>query len=382
MATGTVAADVRALLREWDDSGDGALWLQFQTDGDQAAAFVALARASFAADNACSDPDPDGRDEMISDGPAVTAKGPTVFIQQCPSAEMLERWTSVLVAELDHEGWQGRLRPVRTEDTPYDGPGKRVNCVTAGLVLSIDQRAVEAVRRRPGRAHGWNVSDEYTRQVIDRAADFCLGGEGDVYFKHQNVQFRVAAADVPRLLSTAISRGPVTSLTRIGPQGSVHRVVLYELGHVIYEFDDPDADGIKGAQHLTEVVRSHVSIAEYALVRLSWSPAVGWEDVVNRRPPRLPRVPAGYHRRAPHLESSWVPDAYGVQLLTDRHLRHANDLSAWNVEEVAPGKHLVVARDPGAWFGPSEPDATVVEHARGDFGPMILEEAQIRTGLR
>ena len=76
-----------------------------------------------------------------------------------------------------------------------------------------------------------------------------------------------------------------------------------------------------------------------------------------------------------HLLGSRVLDAYGIQLLTDAHLAHAHDLSGWHVETVAPGRHVVRARDLAASYAGNQPDPAVLERARADFGDMILTAA-------
>jgi hypothetical protein len=76
-----------------------------------------------------------------------------------------------------------------------------------------------------------------------------------------------------------------------------------------------------------------------------------------------------------------VPDAFGVQLVTGRHLAHAHDLSRSHVTGVAEDRWLVAAHDLAAWFRPLEPsavrsrqfpDPALRARAREDFGAMIL----------
>jgi hypothetical protein len=86
------------------------------------------------------------------------------------------------------------------------------------------------------------------------------------------------------------------------------------------------------------------------------------------------------HRR---LWSSYVPDAFGLQVLTEAHLERAHDLSDWDIEELAPGRHLVVARDLNPWLATppphpenqyrlSTPPADILDAARADFGGMLI----------
>jgi hypothetical protein len=101
------------------------------------------------------------------------------------------------------------------------------------------------------------------------------------------------------------------------------------------------------------------------------------DDVLDGWPPELPRSPAldsprGYYRFHRHLDHERVPDACGVQLLTEAHLARAHDLSNWTVTPVADGRYLVEARDLAAWYQTDQPSEDVVARAREDFGDMIL----------
>ena len=87
-----------------------------------------------------------------------------------------------------------------------------------------------------------------------------------------------------------------------------------------------------------------------------------------------------FHR---HLWASRVFDVHGVQLLTSQHLQHARDLSAWRVEQVAPDRWLVSARDLHPWYdvtdyvdwhGVQAGSPEFLVSARHDFGDMILTD--------
>jgi hypothetical protein len=89
-------------------------------------------------------------------------------------------------------------------------------------------------------------------------------------------------------------------------------------------------------------------------------------------------------RRHPHLWSGYVPDVFGVQLLTGRHLAQAHDLSRWQVEEVGEDRWLVKARDLAQWFRPADPsavrsrqfpDPALRSRARDDFVSMVLSRS-------
>ena len=375
MADG-VAVDRRGLVRQLRSSGgDGAVFVRFRTGGDRHAALDAMAAASEAALVAANPSGGPDSDLILALPPAVTPHGPVVFISSCDTVEALETWLSVVADELTAAGWSGRLMPIRPVDTPYDVAGGQVDCVSLGLVLPVDHAAWFAARsKQPRRMEEmWLVEEAATQTALEQAAAFWLAIEGDYFFNNGGMQFRIDAGDAWSLLDGVRGRLPQTKLTTAGRDGTAHRVVFNTGGHVIYELHPADGDWLAAAQQLTGLLRVHAAIAEYGLVRLSWIPGSLWDDL-HHRPPRLPHVTAGYPRVARDLESSYVPDAYGVQLLSEPHLARAGDLSRWQVTELNDGRYLVVAADLDAWFNHDQPAQQLLEQARHDFDPMILRD--------
>lgn len=100
-----------------------------------------------------------------------------------------------------------------------------------------------------------------------------------------------------------------------------------------------------------------------------------------------PYVDAAFVILNAHLLPEYVPDAHGFQILTDAHLSHARDLSAWTITPLGHGRHLVEAPDLEPWLRPLKAmkeginldptlivpdDKEVLAQARHDFGDMIL----------
>ncbi|MEU2201791.1 hypothetical protein [Isoptericola sp. NPDC019482] len=120
---------------------------------------------------------------------------------------------------------------------------------------------------------------------------------------------------------------------------------------------------------LTDVLRQLSPRLEVGLIDVAGPSIVSWSGL----------------RAAPHLEATgvmtqidrdlareYLPDAYGLQVLTSRHLAKAHDLSAWMVIDLGNDRHLVQHPDPAAWFAHDHPDPDVLAAARRDFGDLIL----------
>lgn len=110
---------------------------------------------------------------------------------------------------------------------------------------------------------------------------------------------------------------------------------------------------------------------DVGMVKNTWELASAWSDT-NVRDYHAPvRDPLDYQLNR-HLWDEYVIDAAGVSLLTGKHLKHARDLSDWTIEEVAPDRFLVSARDLEPWFGGIAAPPAIIDRARADFGDMIL----------
>lgn len=100
-----------------------------------------------------------------------------------------------------------------------------------------------------------------------------------------------------------------------------------------------------------------------------------WADV-HLYPPHWPSGREGLRYKRDAWWSRRLPDAHGLQLVTIDHLDRATDLSAWEITPVGD-RYLLAARDPEPWFADDQPDPTMLERARRDFGAMIATEAEL-----
>ena len=145
---------------------------------------------------------------------------------------------------------------------------------------------------------------------------------------------------------------------------------LYVEGQANYMVLD---DAATWQDRLEQVTRAMVAFPQDTdLAFVQYSNAYGgWTQLDTARPP-LPHVSEGQIRYNRHLNSRFIPDAHGLQLLTDAHLGRANDLSDWIIEPLGAGRHLVQAKDLQPWYATIDPDPETLAKGRADFGKMIL----------
>jgi hypothetical protein len=203
-------------------------------------------------------------------------------------------------------------------------------------------------------------------------ADWTAGSAGDAYVTVRGMSQVAPAEGVGVQLGRAVRAGAITTITRAQPQpGQVARASFLPNGHTIYQVYDvsvPVSALVDRMRRALLIGTDRMRLGFVAPVPV-W--AHGWDEREKARPP-LPTVP-GYALRA--NSSRWtryVPDAHGMQVLTDEHLRHVADLSTWTVTQVVPGRHLVEAANLADWYGPDGPSDSVVHRARADFGGVIV----------
>ncbi|WP_224274129.1 hypothetical protein [Nocardioides lacusdianchii] len=251
--------------------------------------------------------------------------------------------------------------------------GSDVPFPTAYLTHRVDPLADAG----PFNAHGvpeprWGVSESATERLLTHAVAWALvpgtgAHVGDVV--RTPVQEHDAVSLISPLLDRRLSNLALASTSRAG--GELRRSVGFSpFGQTWWIDLDRDADPTALAEHTQGLLLDHAPDLQFGAVHLTY-PGTDESEATT----------TSVWRRHPHLWSAYVPDAFGVQLVTGRHLAHAHDLSQWHVTEVAEDRWLVAARDLAAWFRPPEPstvrsrqfpDPALRARAREDFGAMIL----------
>lgn len=86
-------------------------------------------------------------------------------------------------------------------------------------------------------------------------------------------------------------------------------------------------------------------------------------------------------RRVPHspplreLENRFVPDAFGLQLVSRDHATHAPKGESWSVTQLDHGSLLIEHTDIQAWYGGTLPKIEVLQAARSDFRNLLLTDS-------
>jgi hypothetical protein len=149
------------------------------------------------------------------------------------------------------------------------------------------------------------------------------------------------------------------------------RFALAPLGEACFVFLDDTAPWHERLSKVGDALRLLPEDTDLAFVQHSSPSTISWTALDTARP-RMPHIREDHIRYNRHLNTRYVPDAHGLQVLTDDHLANAHDLSDWQIEPLGAGRHLVQAADLAPWYATIDPDPDTLAKARHDFGHMIL----------
>ncbi len=254
-------------------------------------------------------------------------------------------------------------------------------------LTTADMRAVDSDER----GWFWGIDETMTRYVCEQmmywahmpgATEWLANYVGDS-FETRGLDHVESMAemvrDVYQLRLEAALREPLRYRTaEIKPHGSVAIRVV-----------DPTVGWTDRLALVKEILTWSAPRSDYGYVR--HCSGIGGLDDDGKTWPHIDEAHVRYNRP---LLTSFVPDAYGIQLLTDAHLARAHDLSDWDITPLDGGRHLVMARDLESWYRPIDdrdengqhspalllPDnPDLIAKARTDFGDMIITPSTIDT---
>lgn len=221
------------------------------------------------------------------------------------------------------------------------------------------------------RARSWFVDDRMTRFIAERATTWAYTRGCRQHLMRDDWEWWVEpiGLDHALALSQGISRYSHCRLICSHEQLGANRdVSMLPQGLVALQVMDPTADWRTRLDSVRAALTWTPPQTDVAFVRHDLGNAPLWDSYVLP----WPHVKESQLRYSRPLLSSFVPDANGIQLLTDAHLARATDLSDWRISSLPGGRNLVEAKDLEPWYASTKPNPEALARARVDFGEMIL----------
>jgi hypothetical protein len=357
-----------ALSKAWRKAQYEELCLQFRPRGSKDV-FDAVQAAVQVANQEVEDAG--WGDVVFAGGVSDSDAGPVALMSRAGPEEGVRAWLDAFARHLQALGETGKVTAAPEAFFPdwLSGAVELPRQLTAFVSYQTNDLALlDADEQR----RAWHVPAALTAKVADAATEWGRFDGADVYLLRRIHETRSKNPDVGPALAGAAAKFATGRVTYLRSQPRrLAWASLGTLGRACYGVMD---DTVSWQDRLAHVVRAMLAFPEdtdLAFVQYSNPLTLDWSELAVVRPP-LPYVKEyqiGYNR---HLNGRYIPDAHGLQLLTDAHLAHANDLSDWTIEPLGEGKHLVQAKDLEPWYATIDPDPDTLAKARADFGGMIL----------
>ncbi len=358
----------RALAGAWRKAEYEELWLQFRPRGSKDVLEAVEAAVRVANQEAA---DAGWSDDAFTEGVSDSDAGPVALMSRTGAEQGVRAWLDAFARHLQSLGLAGKVTAAPQVFFPeWMGVGIDVPRQLTALVSyrTEDLALVDADEQR----RAWHVRPALTAEIANAAAEWGRFDGADVYLMRNIHETRVKNPHVGPALAGGAAKFAMARVAYLQPE--THRAVwasLSPLGRACYGVMD---DTVSWSDRLAQVVRAMLAFpkdTDLAFVQYNNLLTLSWSALSTGRP-ALPYVREYHVRYNRHLNAQYIPDAHGIQLLTDAHLAHANDLSDWIIEPLDGGRHLVQAKDLEPWYAQIDPDPQTLAQARADFGGMII----------
>jgi hypothetical protein len=278
-------------------------------------------------------------------------------------------WLDALADHLRAAGWSGKVTAAPRAKVPpwLTGELRLPPQLTAFVSYRVSDAAMAARPRV-----GWGVSAEATTRIARAGSEWGRFAGAEIQLGRSIHRTSTTTPDVGPLVAAALlkyEQAGVQYLRSNPPQmASVH---LTWPGQACFVVLDDEAPWQVRLDKAVQAILAVPDDTDLAFVQHSDVITLNWFALAGATP-RPPAVDPLSVRTNKHLHAAYVPDAHGIQVLTDAHLRHAQDLSDWAIEPLGTGRHLVRAMDLAPWYATIGPDPDTLAKARADFGTMIL----------
>lgn len=303
----------------------------------------------------------------VEGGVDTFAGGAMALMDACGEDGEVQTYLQELADGMTRRGWSGQLRGAPRVEVPEwststDG---------AGRAIGVFLRFIPVPPRDGDRRH--ETLDETDaaslRDVADRWAS--LPSTQVVLWRSEFVE------EAPRhglgpILIHAVRRNGQAELRWVDtPSRSVRTIDVGYGPLAVLALASRTESWQARLDTLTDVLRQLAPRLEVGLTDVTGPSIVSWSGL---RTAEHPAIYPGIRSSTDDMNRvrDHVPDAYGLQVLTSRHLEKAHDLSAWVITDLGNDRHLVQHPDPAAWFAHDHPDPDVLAAARRDFGDLIL----------
>lgn len=300
-------------------------------------------------------------------GAALTDRGGCAILDAPESEADAWGWFGLLAERLEAVGVSGVITALKEDSGPqWAQPG------SLGLGWGLIAQFTPLLGTTPTqyRTGTLDLDPAVAERVSAICGEWAAAPASTTYF-YEDFIFPTDPTHVVDRLARGAKRQRVAQAVWIDENKHEVRTVALETRARLYvTVGAPSTEWEVPVRSLGRLAMTLAPFVEHALIRRVIPRSLDWSQVEEHDP----KPPGQTWRFDSNLEVQrrYVPDAYGAQILTDEHLRHAHDLSGWHVRPLENGRNFVAHRRASAWFASAVPSPDVLAQAREDFGELML----------
>jgi hypothetical protein len=305
--------------------------------------------------------------------PSVVDTGEDVLIDfaHVDEQDQFRRLLQLLVPRLTQYDLEGLLLCAQPTRPHLSLPLVSVNSMVLGMALPTQMDFAG----RPPTQNGWYAPDDLTNRILDYGLDWIAPTGSQIYVELNDEAEKASRDDAIGLAKGSLYPITQTSAFAFNDTG-FRRLTLSDHGHVNFEIGECNEVWQPAVAGFTELLRHWAADCRYGLIRRAQGPGTGWSMTIGTMAP-APEIFASYTVIAPGLEDRLVPDPYGVQLVTSRHLDTLRPPESWRVEPVANDRFLLSDPAPEQWFDIGRPYRSTLQAARERFGSAVIHNSDV-----
>ena len=326
--------------------------LHVDVEPEPGAALRLLSQAVDVANDVLAAEEAAGREMYgLVDAVAPGPHGPVARFKECEPAAALRLYLTTLTSTLEELGVAGRLLPVAPQiDDRWYG-NNTFGALAAVLQLPVDVAGFLADWRSStsGPHSSWWVDESHTEAVLAPVLTWVLDAGDNLQMTVGLTHSRPHRSEAWALLVAGLRLGAQVFVRADDGPSRMRGLYAPAFGDVLVPSYEPSRPRTSHLETLVGLLRTCAPEPRGGWVQEADTSTIALSDLLTRVPPVHPLMQRVGNTAWSlfDLEHDHVVDAFVAQVLNDAQLANTHDLSVarWQVTEIGPDRHLVVARD-------------------------------------
>jgi hypothetical protein len=307
-----------------------------------------------------------------------------IDVEGAESYETLMEIVDDLAQDLEKANLHGTITREPPRYSSLDAPLDRFALTVVGASLTLSRASEHAAARR-GLFNRSDLEPNALAAAADHAIEWCTALNGDLFVAVDVLSVEADPRKAAQVMTAAL-RNPerAVHITASQTSGIVRRVTFTRDGHILFHFGNGTsyASASDTAAQVEDLFERMAPWVDYGCSLQTFEASVSYMQMFRTSWPELPGFPAHFLPDVRALESSLVPDAFGLQLLGPTHPLEAATLSQYTVRPAPAGRVILRHQDIGNWLDGTLPPPQAIDLARRELGPLLMQREQLEEAWR